>query len=301
LQYVAFAAGATLTTAFTEYDILIKKWDVTDTPIFIPSDKIFWKPTKREIAKVTDITYHYYDFTETAEPDIGATDNFVSVSSENMPEYTRYWYVFEYEYTHNLQQDDNMREAKVATNYLIGVSNQSRVMANVILYYMQGDSTVVADFLCDDERPLRAGDYVLFSTGDGKELVYGYILEEDYYFGKQKKVRATVHVMGYQTGVELTVRHRDTDSHTTLKVEKYLLPSGRNYSFDTSCIDYTNDSGERTIFYPLVDNVSGSILQDTTVYVDYDFALDFETGEIEAIYNVDSATDNNGVITIEAN
>lgn len=269
-QWICFVVGAYVKTFFSDTVDLLA---VDDTPSLIPLEKTFYKPKLVYGDVVTAIKVTAYSYTQGTPQ---TTDKWVEVNGTYYIETTQDFTLANPDVP--ATATDNIIEIKDVK--LVNTVNVSEILTRLSTYYFQS-LEVEADIINNGEF-LPGKRFYLYS--DVKSMVVGYLKSATFSFGLQ--ARSSLKFAQSQTinGKELAIEYYYNDK--TLYTSRFWLPVGYIYTIETKYVDYYED-GHRYIFYPLTDEITGTMPDaDTVVRVECDIAIDFYEA-ICALYNVD--------------
>lgn len=281
LQMVCMRIGAYVRSYASEYIEIVP---LDETVTLIPLNRTFWKPAITWRDWVTRLVIRDYEYEE-GEP--STTDDYVKVDDT---EYIETYLDYAYD-NPDAPAAAPENEVRVEDMKLYGAA--SAVSARLGAYWF-GRMDVELDVINNGEY--WPGDRVIVYTEENAFAI-GYIEKCDFRFGLQARAKLRVSMAETRPGAALEIRYLDEQARR-IAGKTLSLPVGWPYSIDNPYIDRT-ENGVRTVYRPLEPTVTGVMPDDgETVDVPCEAALRLHNGVLD-ILSVDSATQEEGEVTIE--
>lgn len=268
LQWVLFAYGAYIKTAFNSMPQILP---IQDTGHLVPLAQTYYRPSVNVERRVTEIRVTAYTFTQGVATDI--------LSDDTSYPFPLPWKAAVQTYT-LLNPDatamDGDNPVEVDELYLINQFNVSDLLNRLAARYFSRES-VELDVI-DNAEHVPGDKVVVYCRPD---LMYsGYIESASFAFGLQAMARLTITAAEQVTGAALTVKY--VYDSKTIRSEQYFLPVGYPYEISTVYVDKTKGKTRR-IYRPTVDEITGTLAQETTVQVPCEVALELKNNALTVL------------------
>lgn len=267
LQWICFYLGAYCKTFFNDK---IEILPVSDSEIYIPIPKTYWRPTVNYEDYVTSVSVTSYTYTQGTPQ---TTDEWVKAGGNT-------YIVTSQEFTlANPSAPSNAPENVVTVDdvTIINDNNVSDILSLLSTYYFKR-ITVDADII--DNAEFLPADKVTIATSEDAAVV-GYISSADFSFGLQSKARVHIAQTDLVDGAKLIIVRKYNG--TTLRKDQYTLPLGYEYSIQNPYIDQTKGDVRR-IYRPLNAYATGTMSSaKVTNTQNYAIALQYSKKVLDVI------------------
>ena len=282
LQWICFTIGAYVKTYFNDQ---IEILPIDDTETLVPINRTFWKPTVTYKDYVTAVRVVAYSF---AAGTPSTTDEWVSDG-------TTTYIVTPQEYTITNSYAPSAAADNVVSIEGVYLVNSSNV--SWILTYLSELSFKRTEVALDaiNNAAYKPGDKLIVYADDST-LAGGYVASCAFSFGLQARAQMKLTAAENVDGAKLTLIYLYGDME--IGRDAYLFPIGYDYTVQMLFIEWLM-SGHKFVYRPTIDEVTGTMEEDTEEEVEYAIALDLEeeTGILE-IVSVDGLSMADGVVTI---